>query len=229
MAAAAALATTATVGGTFSAFTSRTASSGNTVGAARAFAPPVLASVPDLLQAGVVGREIPATTDGFTGNGLSFAFQWFRCPAAGGTCATQPIATTATYTPTSADAGQRIVVTVTATNDAGSTSATSLPTQAVTASNGTSATDFPEVSGTARVGSTLTASAGSWSAGFQTSFQWLRCSAVGDACAAIGNATSSTYTPVAADRGLRLRARVTRTALLYPSATVETADTGVIG
>ncbi len=76
-------------------------------------------------------------------------------------------------------------------------------------------TGEPVISGEARVGSTLTASQGSWS-GSPTSFayQWVRCPASGgnpdgSDCAVIGGATTQAYVVSGADAGSRLRVRVT--------------------
>ena len=68
----------------------------------------------------------------------------------------------------------------------------------------------PKISGTAQVGQTLTASQGTWS-GSPTSFayQWRRCNAQGNGCAAIGGADTSTYLVRNADEGDTLRVRVT--------------------
>jgi hypothetical protein len=73
----------------------------------------------------------------------------------------------------------------------------------------------PRITGAASVGSTLSASTGSWTGsptGF--AFQWMRCPAGGgrsDAsdCAAIGGATTSKYVVATADVDHRIRVRVT--------------------
>lgn len=73
----------------------------------------------------------------------------------------------------------------------------------------------PVVSGTASVGSMLSAQPGSWltrmvsgvSGSF--SYQWRRCDATGWNCGDIGGATNANYVPTAADQGATLRARVT--------------------
>ena len=73
-------------------------------------------------------------------------------------------------------------------------------------------TSPPTISGTAQQGQTLTATTGAWNgAPTSFSFQWLRCNAAGDACAAIAGAISNTYTAQAADVGSTLRVRVTAT------------------
>jgi hypothetical protein len=73
-------------------------------------------------------------------------------------------------------------------------------------------TSLPSISGSARDGSLLTASHGSWT-GSPTSYayQWLRCDAQGGNCGAISGATSQRYTVQTADVGSRLRVQVTAT------------------
>ena len=73
----------------------------------------------------------------------------------------------------------------------------------------------PRISGAATVGSTLTATNGSWTSS-PTSFayQWVRCprsggQSNGSDCAAIGGATTTSYVVSAADVDRRLRVRVT--------------------
>ena len=94
-------------------------------------------------------------------------------------------------------------------------SATCEPTQLVIAAiagispilNGTS---MPAITGTS---STLTANDGTWlqlASSAPIARQWLRCNATGASCAPIAGATGTTYIPVAADKGNRLRLQVTR-------------------
>jgi len=73
-------------------------------------------------------------------------------------------------------------------------------------------TSLPSISGSARDGSLLTASHGSWN-GSPTgyAYQWLRCDSQGGSCASIGGATSQTYTVQTADVSNRLRVQVTAT------------------
>ena len=76
-------------------------------------------------------------------------------------------------------------------------------------------TTEPRITGTASVGSTLSATTGSWTGnptGF--AFQWVRCPqgggrSDGSDCASIGGATTSKYIVAAADVDHRLRVRVT--------------------
>jgi hypothetical protein len=73
-------------------------------------------------------------------------------------------------------------------------------------------TSLPSISGSARDGSLLTASHGSWT-GSPTSYAyaWQRCDTDGGACAPISGATSRQYTAASADVGHRLRVVVTAT------------------
>jgi hypothetical protein len=123
-------------------------------------------------------------------------------------------ATSSAYTAVAADVASTLRAAVTATNSAGSASATSNQTAAVAAQASAPVnTGLPVVSGTARVASQLTVSAGSWSGSPAPTFgyQWLRCDSGGLSCVSIVGATSSAYTAVAADVASTLRASVTAT------------------
>ena len=64
----------------------------------------------------------------------------------------------------------------------------------------------PTVGGQAIVGSTLTATAGTWNGPPATySYQWVRCNSSGGACASIGGAASTSYVLVTADVRSTLR------------------------
>jgi Ig domain of plant-specific actin-binding protein len=78
------------------------------------------------------------------------------------------------------------------------------------ASAAPSNTSLPSISGSARDGSILTASHGSWN-GAPTgyAYQWLRCDAQAGNCNAISGATSQQYTIATADVGARLKVQVT--------------------
>ena len=71
-------------------------------------------------------------------------------------------------------------------------------------------TTAPSITGTPRVGETLTAQNGTWSnnpTAFQ--YQWQRCDTTGAGCANIGGATAKTYLLTNADAGRTMRVRVT--------------------
>src|SRR5207245_3891782 len=128
----------------------------------------------------------------------------------GGTnCAAVADGTHKAYTLVGADAGHTMRVRVTATSADGSKSAQSAQTAAVAAATSSAAPKNPApptISGTAKVGQTMTADPGSWS-GNPTSFsyQWQRCDADVAACSNLVGATSKTYAVPIADLGYRLR------------------------
>ena len=71
-------------------------------------------------------------------------------------------------------------------------------------------TAAPTISGTAKVGSTLSANDGTWSnSPTSFSYQWQRCASDGRGCGDITSATSKSYTPVTGDVGHTLRVVVT--------------------
>src|SRR6266542_4862900 len=70
----------------------------------------------------------------------------------------------------------------------------------------------PTLSGTAQVGSSLTAAVGTWSGKRLTfAYQWLRCDSSGAGCSAISGATSATRALSTTDLDARLRIVVTAT------------------
>jgi hypothetical protein len=87
----------------------------------------------------------------------------------------------------------------------------------------------PTISGTATVGSLLTASSGSWNGTtpINYSYQFRRCGPNGGSCSSISGANRSTYTLKSADRGSTVRVRVTAKNA-DGSAQVESAPTAVI-
>jgi hypothetical protein len=104
----------------------------------------------------------------------------FAARGGGGGCADLAGATGESYVPVQADVGSTLRVAVTASNSAGSATATSNPTAAVAAGTGPTAPTNsvpPSITGTAQVGQTLTASPGTWSGTAPISFayQWRRC------------------------------------------------------
>ncbi|MEU5099300.1 hypothetical protein [Streptomyces sp. NPDC020996] len=87
-----------------------------------------------------------------------------------------------------------------------------------------SAYKAPTVSGTAKVGSTLTAKNGSWSVKPTAySYQWYRGST------AVSGATSATYKLTSADKGRKIKVRVKGTRTSFTSGTAYSAATGTVG
>ncbi len=84
---------------------------------------PANASPPTITGTVEAGRKLSASTGSWTGTQpLSYRYQWQRCHPA---CANVPGATSSSYTPRAAEIGARVKVVVTASNPAGSESATS--------------------------------------------------------------------------------------------------------
>jgi len=180
--------------------------------AARAVAP-VNTAPPTISGTPTVGQMLTAANGTWSNTPTSFAYQWLRCNGGGNSCVSVANGTQQTYTLVGADAGQTMRVKVTATNADGSASAQSAQTAQVaplTSSAAPKNTSPPTISGTAKVGETLTADPGAWS-GSPTSFayQWQRCDADVAACSDIIGSTGKTYGVVTADLGFRLRVHVT--------------------
>ncbi|MES1246756.1 MAG: hypothetical protein ABUS54_03675 [Actinomycetota bacterium] len=88
----------------------------------------------------------------------------------------------------------------------------------------------PTISGTAAVGSTLTASNGTWNSDTTPTYayQWQRCDSAGNNCASIAGASASTYTVQSADANSTLRVVVTATNS-SGSASATSSQTAVVG
>ncbi len=143
----------------------------------------------------------------------SFTYAWKR----GATV----VGTSSTYTPTSADRGSALTVTVTG-SASGYTSVSKVSAATASVGYGVFASSpVPTISGTARVGSVLTAVPGSWSPSATFTYAWKRGATV------VG--TSSTYTPTSADRGFALTLTVTGSATGYTSASAVSAATAAVG
>jgi hypothetical protein len=102
--------------------------------AAPAPSPPVNRQLPTITGTAQVGQTLTAQPGNWAGTDpITFAYQWLRCSPAGTNCVAIEGATGRTYVVRAADLGQRLAVRVTATNVAGTGSATSRVTAIVTA------------------------------------------------------------------------------------------------
>ena len=138
---------------------------------------------------------------------------------------TDPTHLTLNISTVGATAGSR---TVTITNPDGQTSTAAV--LSVTASGSAPANTVPPtISGTTTVGSTLTATTGTWTGSPAPTFtyQWKRCDAGGGNCGPIVGATASSYALAAADQGARLVVSVTATNA-SGSASADSLATAVI-
>lgn len=86
---------------------------------------PVNTAPPAVTGSTVQGRTLGTTTGTWTNSPTSYSYQWQDCDAFGANCASVAGATAPSYTLAASDAGHTIRSVVTATNSAGSTSATS--------------------------------------------------------------------------------------------------------
>jgi hypothetical protein len=175
-------------------------------------APPVNSSPPTISGSAQQGNTLTADNGTWQNSPTTFQYQWQRCNANGGSCVNIANATAKTYALRGVDVGNRVRVGVTAVNADGNATAESAPSAVVTSSTAAPKnTERPTISGSARVGQTLTANPGSWSGNPDSfAYQWQRCDADGGNCGPTG-ATARTYLVRSADLGFRLRVRVTAT------------------
>jgi parallel beta-helix repeat protein len=100
---------------------------------------PVSTQVPVITGQARANQKLTASTGKWTGTpSFTFGYAWGRCDSAGTACSSTRKAGS-TYALTSTDIGYRMVVTVTATNSAGKSAATSAPTATIGAKNGKTA------------------------------------------------------------------------------------------
>jgi hypothetical protein len=186
-------------------------------GGARPSVGPTEIAPPAISGVAIAGRTVTGSPGTWSGvQPITYKLQWLRCKADAGddsstaSCVSIGGATTTTYVVASADLGFRLRFRVQASNKQGKSTSTSAATSVVTTEGGKPAnSSAPAISGSALVGSTLTASTGTW-VGDQPitfSYKWLRCDADGNACKVTGK-TAKTYKVVQEDVGKRLRAQV---------------------
>lgn len=94
--------------------------------------PPSNTGLPAISGTPVVGQSLSGSAGTWSGPAPSYSYQWLRCDSAGAGCAAVGGATGPGYALVSADAGSSFRFAVTASNQYGSTSATSAATAAVT-------------------------------------------------------------------------------------------------
>jgi hypothetical protein len=145
-----------------------------------------------------VGQTINVDTGTWSGSTpITFSFQWQRCSASGGSCASISGATGQTFVLTVADVGVKLRAVVTAKNSVGSTSASSNLTPTIVAPGTPTNTIAPSI-GNANgltAGSVATGAPGSW-IGDQPitySYDWSKCDAAGKNCKTIAGETKTTH------------------------------------
>ena len=153
--------------------------------------PELKASTPKITGTLAVGSTLKAQPGKWTAK-TKFTYRWLRDAVAIGK------ATKASYKLTSADAGKQLSVEVTGKRSGYTTvSRTSVATPKVVSA------PTPTISGTAVVGSTLTATTKAWSDGMKLTYQWLRSGKK------IKGATKDTYVLTTSDNGKQLTVQVT--------------------
>jgi alpha-tubulin suppressor-like RCC1 family protein len=173
---------------------------------------PTIEEPPVAYGTGLVGYTLTASTGAWSGEALSYAYQWERCGEEGGSCSSISGATANSYTLTESDVAHTIRVLVTATDGAGSTIGTWGPTAAISPT-GLFDVSAPSISGRYELGRALSADPGIWTgAGAITfSYQWKRCNEHGESCSSISGATESSYTSTGSDTGHTIEVVVTAT------------------
>lgn len=177
-------------------------------------ATPIKSATPTISGTAQVGKKLTANPGKWT-EGATFAYQWLADGKA------IKGATAASFTVKAAQQGKAITVTVTGTKAGYTTvSKTSAKTGAV--AKGTLTAGVPKVSGSAKVGSTLTAAPGKWTSGTKFTYQWL---ADGKA---IKGATKSTYKVTSARLGERISVKVTGSKAGYKTISKISKATGKV-
>ncbi len=186
--------------------------SGTTGVIATAATKPSNTSPPTISGTAQQGQELTASVGSWSGTSpIDYSTSWERCDSSGNNCSSLGILNSK-YTTTSSDVGHRLRATVTASNSAGSSSATSATTDVIAASGSKpSNTAVPTITGTVQDNQTLTAHAGTWTGSTPITYKytWQRCDANGNNCSNV--ATGATYTVSSHDVGHRLRLVVTAT------------------
>ena len=173
-------------------------------------------AVPTITGTAKVGSTLTAVPGTWGPAPVSLAYQW----KAGGVVILG--ATSSTYKPTSAHVGKTLTVIATGSKAGFANMAkTSAATAAVV--KGSLVGPTPKITGTAKVGSTLTANLGTWSPStISPRYQWYRSGA------AIIGATAVTYKPTSADVGKALTVKVTAYKTGYTTAVKTSAATAAV-
>jgi hypothetical protein len=189
-------------------------------------ASPVNTVAPTVSGSPTIGSTWTVSTGTWTGTPApTFAIYWLRCNQAitsGFTtvpagCSAISGANASTYVVTAADAGKYLTVQVAGSNPSGFALAGALNSTSIVAAVPVN-TVLPSVSGSPSVGSTWSASTGTWTGTPAPTFgiYWLRCThsitagftTVPAGCTAISGATGSSYVVMAADAGKYLTVQI---------------------
>jgi fibronectin-binding autotransporter adhesin len=183
-----------------------------------------LPSISGLLQDGQLLNVSPGSWSG--SQPISYSYEWKLCNALGNACEAISGASGSSLKLDPSEIGKTLAVVVTATNAAGSTSATSSLSGLIAALLPAN-TSLPTIAGTLKLNQLLSATSGSWSGSEPISYayQWQLC--VLGTCTNIAKATSSTFLLGALDVANTLRVIVTATNAAG-SVSATSAATGLI-
>ncbi len=214
--------------------TNSSGSSSSTSGASAVVAAqgdaPASTSPPVVTGTLLAGSKVTLSNGSWSGSTpVSYAYRWQRCNASSTNCGSISGATTHTYTLTHTDIGNTLRGVVTASNNAGTTTAYSTLTATIGSVEPVN-TSLPKITGTLTLGHTLTATNGSWSGStpIQYFFQWQRSTNIKGQYTLIGGATKSTYTLASADVGHTLVVQV-KAQNSHGPAWANSNPTGTIG
>jgi chitodextrinase len=178
---------------------------------------PANTALPVLSGSVQVGLALSTSTGSWSGTPTSYAYQWLRCDSSGASCATIAGATSSAYTLVSADRGATIRARVTASNAAGSASATSAQSAVVAATAGlVAAYSFDE-----GAGSSAADASGNGNTGSLVNATWAAAGKYGGAASFNG---SNALVSVPDSSSLDLSAQMTLEAWVDPNAFTHSWD-----
>jgi surface antigen len=178
--------------------------------ALRNTAPPTLTGTPQ------VGVKLKTSKGSWNPTSATFAYQWLAngSPIAG--------ATKRAFTPTAAQLGARIKAVVTASKSGMQATTVKTSKTAPVAPGVFNASSAPTVSGTPRIGLSLSATTGTWTPAGTYAYKWFADHKP------IKGATASTFSPAAAQLGKVISVRVTASAAGYTTQQATSADTAAV-
>ena len=163
-----------------------------------------------------VGKKLTTTNGTWSAKHLTFKYQWL----ANG----QPVpgATAKSFTPGAGQVGQKIRAKVTATKSGAHSGSAQTAATGGVAKGVFVNTTAPSVVGTARVGTPLTASRGSWTPAGTFGYQWFA------GGTAVTGATAARFTPTADQLGRGIQVKVKLSAPGYRMLRVKSAATALV-
>jgi subtilisin family serine protease len=174
--------------------------------------PQPVTAVPSITGKPKLGRTLSVSAGAWGPAGVVLDYQWLRngVPIPGATSTTYPLGVT--------DVGTRLSVRV--TGSIGGRTATTESARTAKIAEGTLTAARPKIRGAAKVGARLSARTGTWKpSGVTLSYRWYRSGK------AITGAKKSTYKLVTADRGKKIRVKVTGKKTGYATEVARSATT----